>query len=171
MATLSTQLARAKAALLAAAPRITETSLQTLLTLMTLRIQRDGLPGKSYSTKEVNTSWFKANALNEAGRTYAKNNKLGTWEGFRQAQGLPGNPVNLTYSGGMFRSLTTAQAGSSGTVFKAKLVAADTESADKVKGNQKRYGDFLQPNTAEVAASRDYVRAEAQRLIKQALNG
>jgi hypothetical protein len=170
MQTLAAQLARAKAALLSAAPRITETSLQTLLALMTLRIQRDGLPGKRYSTNQVHTSWFKGKTLNAGGPAYIKNNKLGTWEGFRGAQGLPTGQPRLSYTNAMFRALGTTAAGSTGAVFRAKLTAADAESAQKVAGNQKRYGDFLQPNTAEVAASRDYVRGETRRIIMQSQN-
>lgn len=168
MGSLVTNLQRLRATLLAQAPRIAETYGRVLLASLTLRIQRDGLPGARYSTKPVSTSWFADRALNSAGRAYIKDNKKGTWGAFRAAQGLPNGAVNLTYTGRMFRSLTVAQGGNTGTVFRAKIVASERESAAVVGYNQDRYGDFLQPTVAEVAAGRDYVRAEAARLIKEA---
>jgi hypothetical protein len=169
MATLQSKLEQTKAALFAAAPRLTEVALMTILALMVQRIQSQGLKGVSYSVREVPTYRFFNRALNASGKAYIKQNKLGTWGAFRDAQGLPSNIVNLTYTGGMFRGLLVAQAGNSGTVFRAKIVASNDEAADKVKWNTARYGDFLKPTVAEVAAGRDYIRAEIQKIIKRGL--
>ena len=168
MQSFATVLAAQRAALLAAAQRITETYAQTLLALVTLRVQRDGLTGKLYSGRLIPTFLFADKALNASGRTYVKNNKLGNWAGFRAAQGLPVDAVNLTYTGGMFRSLTTVAAGASGAVYGAKVVAADEESARKVKFNQQLYGDFLLALPGELAQGAAYVQSETARVLRGA---
>lgn len=168
MQAFATLLAAQKAALLAAAPRITETYAQTLLALVTLRVQRDGLTGKLYSSRLGPTYGLADKALNAAGRAYVKTNKLGNWAGFRAAQGLPVGAVNLTHTGGMFRALTTVPAGVNGTVYAAKVTAADAESADKVKWNQDRYGDFLRATPGELAQGAAYVQTETARVLRGA---
>lgn len=178
MQAFATILAAQRAALLAAAPRITETYAQTLLALVTLRVQRDGLTGKLYSNRDFPLLWFKDRALNAAGRAWLEGKKKrkkeerksdpANWAGFRAAQGLPVDAVTLTYTGGMFRSLTIAAGSNNAGVYTARAVASDTESADKVKYNQKRYGDFLQALPGEVAQGAAYVQSETARVLRGA---
>ncbi len=152
MATLQMQAERAKAALLAEAARITEIALRTMLALRILEVQTNGIAGAKYSTNQYSTSWLKGRELNGGGRAYIKNNKRGNWKGFRAAQGLPSSSVNVTYTGATIRSITAAQAGAAGTVFSAKLVSSNSESAKLIGYLMERYPAFLQFTTAEVAA-------------------
>jgi len=171
--TLQQQLLDCKAALLAAAPSIVETQAQTVLALVTLRIQTNGL-GVPYSTKGVPAYLFYNRAQNAAGREWVKQKgkqkgaaRLGTWEEFKQAQGYGSDSVNLTYTGRMFRSLTTQAGGQSGTVFTAYVVAADQESASKVRWNMDRYGDFLAPTATEAAEVAQVGQVAVGRIIQQ----
>lgn len=165
METLASRTAQAKAALRLAAPRIVRLQAQTGLALVTLRIQRDGLPGKSYSSNLVPTYWFAKKAINSGGPAYVKKNKLGTWGGFRAAQGLPSDRVTLTYTGAMFRSLTPTEGVAVGTVFTAQVVASNAESAQVLGYNQARYGDFLQPSAAEAAQVAQVGKVELDKVV------
>ena len=151
MATLTDAIEATKAELLAAAPRIVLTQAQTQLAVVTRRVQNDGLAGTRYSSTAVPTFFFAKRAFNAGGRAYVKKSKKGTYEGFRTALGLYTAAVNLTFTGRMFRSLTTVYGGFSGTVYVAQIVASDRESAAKVGYNMARYGDFLAPTTSEIA--------------------
>jgi hypothetical protein len=171
MDTLQHRIELAKAQLRLQAPRVVLTMAQTGLALVTLRIQRDGLPGKPrYSSAPFPTYLYWGNALNARGKDYIKKNPLGSWGAFRQAQGLPAEVVNLTYSGRMLRSLTVAPAGTTGTLHSAHVVAADQESANKVQWNEDRYGDFLTPLPAEQQQIDHYATRELTRVIFQALS-
>lgn len=141
------QCEQAAQALVQESPRIVLGMTQTGLALTVLEIQNNGIPSKArYSTKLVPTWYFKYKALNAAGREYVKKNKLGTWGGFRAAQGLPSNVVNLTYSGRMLRSLQPLLVSSAGGVSKAKVVASTREDAKKLEYNEERYPGFLEPS-------------------------
>ena len=175
--TASERIGRAAEALRLAGPSLALLYAQTILALVTLRIQQDGLPGKSYATGDFPLYWFKGKELNSRGASWYEGKKKRTkperktdpanWAGFRRAQGLSDTVVNLTYSGRMFRSLNAIPAGSTGTVFYAALAAADMESADKVEWNITRYGNFLKPTDAEEAEARQAVADEANRIIKR----
>ncbi|MCC3159682.1 hypothetical protein LJ737_20745 [Hymenobacter sp. 15J16-1T3B] len=167
---LRTRLQQAQAALLANGPRIAEIYGAGVLALVRLRIQRDGLIGRVYSSREVPRFFFYNKALNAAGRSYAKKGGKGTWAAFRAAQGLPADAVYLTYTGGMFRALLvradgTAQAG----VFEASLLAADQESANKVKWNTARFGNFLRPLPSEERLAAQSAADEVNRILNQYL--
>ncbi len=151
MPTYQEAIAQALAAIDQEAPRIVTTQAQTQLALVTLRVQNQGLAGKHYSTKLVPTFFFAKRAFNAGGRAYVKANKKGTSEGFRAALGLYTAQVNLTFTGRMFRSLTTLYTGFSGTVYSARIVASDQESAAVVGYNMQHYGDFLAPTASEAA--------------------
>lgn len=159
-------IATAKAEIQVQAPRIVQTQAQTRLALVTLRIQRDGLPGRAYSTTPVPGFFFYKRAFNAGGRAYAKQ-KTGTYSGFRAALGLLNGYVNLTFTGRMFRSLTTLYAGFSGTVYQARIVASDAEAAQVVGYNMARFGDFLAPNASEAAEIAQYGQDELGRIINQ----
>lgn len=172
--TLQQTIAACKAELEVQAPRIVQTQAQTALALVTLRIQSQGLGAFQYSPTRVPVFFFYNKALNGAGRQYVKNkqkqkgpDRLGTWGEFRGAQGLPTDGVYLTYTGRMFRSLTTLYAGFTGTLYAARIVASDQEEANKVQWNMKRYGDFLRPIGAEVVEVQQVAQVELERIINR----
>jgi hypothetical protein len=167
VATLEDVISQAKAAILAAGPRIAETQAQTVLALSTYRIQNQGLAGARYSGTVVPTWFFAKNAFNAGGRAYIKANKKGTYQGFKQALGLPSDYVSLTLTGRMFRSLTTLPASVSGTVFSSRIAAADEGSAKVVQYNIVRYGDFLKPTDAEASEVQAVGQAEVDKIMKQ----
>jgi hypothetical protein len=167
VAALEEVISQAKAAILAAAPRIAETQAQTVLALSTYRIQQNGLAAAHYTGKSVPRFFFKAKAFNEGGRAYAKKKGQGTYAGFKAALGLKSDVVTLTFTGRMFRSLTTLPGSNTGTIYTARVVAADQESADKVQWNIDRYGDFLQPDAAEVAEVQALGQAEVDKILQQ----
>lgn len=169
METLTARAAQAKAALRQAAARIVRLQAQTGLALVTLRIQRDGLPGKAYSTNPVPTWWFANKVLNSSGRAYVKKNRLGTWGGFRAAQGLPSDRVTVTYTGRMFRSLTPTEGVATGTVFTSQVVASNAESAKVLGYNIEHYGDFLQPLPSEQAQVALVGKIELDKIVNQYL--
>jgi len=174
--TLTDTIAACKAELLAQAPRIVETQAQTALALVTLRIQSQGL-GVPYSTKDAPLFWFKDRELNGQGKAWYEQKEKrtkperktdpATWEGFKKVQGYGSSSVNLTYTGRMFRSLTTIFAGFSGLIYTARIVASDEEEAKKVQYNMARYGDFLQPQGAEVAQVAEVGQVALVRIINQ----
>ncbi len=165
--TLQDQITACKAEIEAAAPRIVETMAQTQLALVTLRIQSQGLRGAYYTGKLVSRSLFASKAFNAGGRAYAKQKGKGSYSGFKSALGLKSDVVTLTFTGRMFRSLTTIYAGVSGTLYLARIVASDQESADKVQYNTDRYGDFLRPEADEAAAISDYAQGELARIVNR----
>lgn len=169
METLASRTALAKAALRQAAPRIVRLQAQAGLALVTLRIQRDGLVGKVYSSHLVPTWWFANKALNSGGRAYIKKNRLGTWAGLRGAEGLPTDRVTLTHRGLMFRSLTPTEGVASGTVYTSQVVASNAESAQVLGYNQQRYGDFLQPLPSEAAQVAQVGKIELDKIVNQYL--
>lgn len=165
----------AAADLRAAAPRLVQTEAQTILALSTLRVQDIGLVGKLYSNRDSPLFWFKDRALNAGGRSWLEAKKKrtkpqrkadpATWAGFRAAQGLPMAAVNLTYSGRMFRSLTTLYTGLIGNVYTANIVASDSESAKVVAYNVKRYGNFLAPTPSEATEATAATNQEVVRIL------
>lgn len=170
MPTIAQQVEAASAALRNAAPRIVLLQAQTVLALVTLRVQNQGLKGQSYSSNFIPTFLFEGKELNAGGRAYLDKNPLGNWGGFRAAQGLTSSYVNLTYSGRMFRSLLAVGAGMQGAAAAARIVASTQEDADKVKGNTKRYGDFLAPDAAERAEVNEVARVEITRIVNTYFN-
>jgi len=164
----------AAADLRAIAPRLVETEAQTILALSTLRVQRDGLSGQRYSSNPVPVFFFAKKAFNAGGRDYVKQQQkkkgkgkgLGTWAGFRASLGLPTGTVNLTFTGRMFRSLTTIYTGFSGNVYTASIVAADRESAQVVQYNIERYGNFIALTPAEAADAAEATNREVRRILQ-----
>ncbi len=166
MDSLADRARRAKQQLLLQAPRLVLTYAGDGLALVRLRIQRDGLPGRSYSTNPIPGFWLEP--TNAAGRAYVKKEKRPTYKGLRQAQGMETRFVNLTYTGAQWRSLIAAPAGLSGAIATARIVASDAENAQKLQYNLKREGDFLAPNAQERALLNKSLNLAADRIIQQA---
>jgi hypothetical protein len=169
MLTLQQRLQAAKAQLLLQGPRIVLTQAQSALALVTLRIQREGLPGQTYSTNPVPKFWLKP--TNAAGRAYVKREKKPTYAGLRGAQGMETRFVNVTYTGRTIRSLTVAPAGATRLIYAARIVSSDHQSAKIIGHLVTRYGKFLAPNSQEQQQLQGYVRGEVKRIIQQALQG
>lgn len=163
--TLQDQLTSCKAEILAQAPRIVETQAQTQLALVTNRIQNEGLRGAFYTGKLVPRFFFASRAFNAGGRAYAKQKGKGSYSGFKSALGLKSDVVTLTFTGRMFRSLTTLYGGFAGTIYTARIVASDQESAAIVQYNIDRYGDFLRPEADEAASIAQYAQDELGRIV------
>lgn len=167
MPSLQDTIAATKAAIVAEAPRIVQAQAQTVLALVTLRIQNEGLAGANYTGKLVPRFFFKTKAFNAGGRAYAAEKKKGSYPGFKAALGLKSDVVTLTFTGRMFRALQTVYTGFSGSIYTAAIVASDQESADKVRFNMDRYGDFLTPESDEAAEVAEVGRVELGRIIQQ----
>lgn len=167
MPSLQDTIAATKAALTVAAPDIVRKQAQTVLALVTRRIQNEGLAGANYTGKLVPRFFFKAKAFNAGGRAYAAEKKKGSYPGFKAALGLKSDVVTLTFTGRMFRSLQTVYTGFSGSIYTAAIVASDQESADKVRFNMDRYGDFLEPESDEAAEVAEVGREALGRIIQQ----
>lgn len=157
---------RKKQEVQAAAPRIVLGMAAAGLALVRLRIERDGLPGKRYSTATIPTYLLYNRTLNAAGRAYIKRNPVGNWGGLRAAQGLPSDRVTLSYTVRMWNSLTAAGGRGGSGVYEASIVSADREGAAKVRFNKARYGDFLKPNAQEAKQVSDYADSELKRILQ-----
>jgi hypothetical protein len=160
------RIVRAKEALNLAGPRLALLYAQTILALVVLRVQNQGLTGRLYSTNPIPTYFFNKEVLNAGGRAYIKKNRLGTWAGLRASEGLPVDAVYLTHSGRMIRSLLAANAGNQGAVFFARIQAADAESARKAEYNFQRYGNWLFPTPSEEAEATAAVADEVNRIMR-----
>lgn len=164
----ATQCEQAAQAMEREAGRIAVGIAQIGLSLTVLSIQRDGLPGKPrYSTKLIPTFYFRGKELNQAGRTYIKKQKLGTWGGFRQAQGLPSAVVNITYSGRTLRSLQPVLVSSGAGKASAKLVSSTDENQRILGYLVEKYGDFLEPQPAVVGEARLYATKEVTAILQR----
>lgn len=141
---------------------------QLSLSLTVLYIQRDGLPGKpKYSTKLIPTFFFNGKELNQAGKTYIKKNKLGTWAGFRQAQGLPSAVVNVTYSGRTLRSLQPVLVSSGVGKAKASIRSSNAENQKILSYLLAKYGDFLEPIPSVAGELKLYATKETTAILQR----
>ena len=129
--------------LLRLTPAVLETMLVTGKSLIEDRIQREGLLGEEYSNREVPTFYFKGKELNQAGRSYIKLEKLGTWGDFREAQGLQSDYVDLTYTGAMWAGIVVVQTSQAGYVFIGEMGGRTPDIQEVLNANISRYGDFL----------------------------
>ncbi len=128
---------------------IAETMAITGKSLVQDRIQKEGLPGEKYSTNETPTWFMKGKEINQRGRKYVEENKTGTWGGFRQAQGLQSDYVDITYTGRMFGGIRPIQRLTAGNTYRIVMGGTDKEVDEKLYYNTERYGDFLEPNASE----------------------
>jgi len=151
------------------APDIAEKMAITGKSLVQERIQREGLPGEEYSTNEIPTFFFSGKERNSGGKAYIEENNMGTWGGFRKAQGLRNDRIDLTYTGRMFNGLVPIKRVNSGTRFTVVMGGSDKEVDDKLYFNTQRYGDFLQPNAEEQKEIGEIVDDEFEKLINKHL--
>jgi hypothetical protein len=164
----------AAADLRAAGPRLVQTEAQNILALATLRVQNDGLSDQHYSDNPVPVFFFEKKAFNAGGQDYVKQKKkakgkekgLGTYKAFRTALGLYTAAVNLTFTGRIFRSLTTIYSGFSGNIYTASIVTSDSESAKILAYNMEHYGNFLAPTPSEAAEASNVTNREVLRILQ-----
>ncbi|CAG5001938.1 hypothetical protein DYBT9275_02771 [Dyadobacter sp. CECT 9275] len=120
-----------------------------------------------YSKKTFPTTRLKGKERNAGGRAYIEANALGNWAGFRQAQGLKSDKVNLSYTNRMWTGiqvLSTTQTGYG--KFQSIIGAADQETRDKIEANVERFGMFLDPTPDEIEIGRDSATVVINRLIR-----
>lgn len=166
----ATQCEQTVQALQAEGPRIVRGMAQVVLSLRVLDIQSNGLPGRPrYSNNLFPTFLFKGKELNARGKDYIKKHPLGNWGGFRAAQGLPSDVVNLTYTGRMLRSLQVRSVAGSGYLYGAQIVASTAEDGKKLQYAIDRYGPILQPLPAEQGEANLYATKEVQRIIQRGI--
>lgn len=120
--------------------------------------------GRVYSENKI-PSWFlEGKELNQSGAKWLEDKKRQdsknthtqdgvkyypadygvNWKGFRQAQGLQVEHVDLTYSGKMFANMQPVRIESPGEGRAvAYLGGTNTEAVNKMDWNRDRYGDFI----------------------------
>ncbi len=166
------RLQNAKQRILAALPQMAEELATSTLSMVKDRSINEGISvegeKQNYSTNARYTSGYKKKTLNNAGKAYIAANKKGTWKGFRQAQGLRSEVVNLAYSNRMWTGIqvlssTITAEGKAQTT----IGSADQETRDKLEGNQARYGDFLAPTPEELAITQEVQKDYINRIILQ----
>lgn len=121
-----------------------------------------------YSTRPINTQRFKGKELNRAGSKYIEANILGTWQGFRKAQGLRNEDVNLAYTNEMWESIrviktTRAGKGKAST----EIGSLEEEQRKKIEGNAARFGDFLKPTDEELQIGQEVLQEKILKLLRQ----
>lgn len=136
-------------------------------------IYKDGLDDNyvAYSANLIPTWFFKGKERNQAGRKYIQENPLGNWKGFRNAQGLDSDNVNLSYTNRMWTSygsqIKVVQYGPG--VFRAIVDASDDEERKKMAYNVERYGNFMVPTEDERLRIAQDQKDELDSLIAQLL--
>lgn len=113
----------------------------------------DGIEGnyKDYSTTPVPTFFFYGKELNQKGTKFIKDNKLGTWQEFSEAQGRkkPDNHINLSYSNRMWTSLAVIKTGEINGVIMAAIGTTDQNVETYLFRLVDKYGNFLKPTDDE----------------------
>lgn len=167
-------LEEAKRKLLAELPRISEEIAVSTLSIVKDRSINEGIivqgkPGteKQYSTNPIPTSLFKGKKLNAGGDAYIVANKMGTWHGFRKAQGLSSEEVNLSYTNRMWTGIQVIQTNVTEYGKAESIVGAvDDETKKKLEGNIARYGMFLDPTADELSIAQDVARERINEIIR-----
>lgn len=130
----------------------------------------DGDPNNkaTYSENPIDTGKFSKKVLNSAGRAWINANIQGTWKEFRQAQGLTGNPVNLSYTNDMWSNiqvLSTVKTGSGRA--QTKVGSYDEETNKKISANTFLFGYFLMPTEEELNLAREVLHEKILKLLRQ----
>lgn len=127
-------------------PRIATLVTLTAKAIAERRIKEKGF-GEVYSTNPIPNWFLHGKELRASGRKYYTEAGLAgegvTWKGFRQAQGLPVDHVDLTYSGFMFSGMLPAEPTEENGIVYAILSGNTKEAQDKMNWNRARYGDFI----------------------------
>ena len=120
------------------------------------------IPAWFFHGKELNgkgTKWLQQHGVNDEGKsgeaTHKKGKKrkkgeaeekvdrLGTWEEFRQAQGLQGSFVDLSYSNKMWAAMGPLGVIINGNFYSAPLGAGNQQAQQEMNYNFARFGDFI----------------------------
>lgn len=132
----------------------------------------DGIKGNTeqYSTNVLPTFLFTGKERNQQGKKYINDNPLGNWGGFRKAQGLNSDNINLSYTNRMWSSITIIQTGNKDGVAYARLGTVDVEVSKYIGYLAARYGNFLRPTPEEERQIKEDGAREIISYIKQILN-
>lgn len=168
------RLQRYRNAIRAEAPRLALTQAITCISLVRNRSIEEGIfvngeKGNTtdYSNNLIPTFFFLGKERNKAGVDYIKKHRSGNWKGFRDAQGLPTDKVNLAYTNRMWSALGPVnQMEYKPNVFRIVTGISDREAADTYKYNRKRYGNFDRPTEEETAQARLDTVAEINAIIR-----
>lgn len=121
----------------------------------------------NYSTNTFYTSSLKGKELNSGGRAYVAANKKGNWAGFRAAQGLPADKVNLSYTNRMWTGIQVIRTVNNGYGKYLSVVGAvDSETQKIVAGNVQRYGMFLDPTPEETQIAQEVAKERLMQIIQ-----
>lgn len=122
----------------------------------------------SYSKNQISTGKFSKKVLNSGGRSYISANMLGTWEEFRKAQGLPGDPVNLSYTNAMWSHVQVLYTRKTGAGRAETVVGSnDAETNKKLSANEFLFGTFLTPTEDEVKLAEEVLQEKILKLLRQ----
>lgn len=171
------KLKAARQQILEQAPRVAEEMAVSALSIVKRRSIENGiyLDGKEgdyaeYSTNEYSTSLLKGKELNASGRAYIDANKVGNWKGFRQAQGLKSERVNLAYSNRMWTGLQVIKTEQvSESLFRATVGAVGEEVKKVVSDNVDRYGRFFDPTEDEMEVFQGIALNRIEKILLSAL--
>lgn len=115
------------------------------------RITEKGI-GEKYSNKKaipayllVGKDYKRANNIAKAKAFVKRKNKakeLTNWKEFREAQGLPTENVNLTYTGHMLRDTNELEVEIAGMKVLGRVGGMNRETKDKLKWNRERFGNY-----------------------------
>lgn len=103
--------------------------------------------GKAYSNVTYPAHWLYGKHLNAQGLRYIEEQILdergANWKGFRDAQGLQTQYVDLTYSGKMWNGMFPQDVQVNLFKYIAPLGNNTVEGQKKMNWNRERYGDFI----------------------------
>lgn len=122
-----------------------------------------------YSENPMLTYYWYDLALNQRGRDYIKKNRKGTWGRFREAQGLEGENVNLSYTGRFWSSLLPGRVLRVANTFTVEVSVNDSEVQEYAGDLVARYGNFYDPTVQEAQEASNVLVEQLERIVKQYL--
>lgn len=158
-----------------AVPSMCEEIAESSLTLLKDRsinegIAIDGVESNKaeYSTRPTRTEKFRGKELNRSGTNYIESNMLGTWHGFRKAQGLNSEKVNLSYTNQMWENIRILKSQKTAEGKAQTIVGSyDAETNKKMSSNEFRFGDFLRPTDEEIELAQEVLQEKIIKLLRQ----
>lgn len=163
-------------------PQINEKVAQNAYSLMKNRIINDGTIGENkslgtYSDNELPSFYFKDKSANTSGEAYylkaKKEGKSISYKKWREANNRPTDHVTLSFTGTTLNDIGVIKSLVEGT----KVVTVVGAKNTKIRENGKttsdiggylkdQYGDFLQPNNAEIQILENSLDTHLNILIK-----
>jgi hypothetical protein len=158
-----------------AAPSMSNEIAESSLTMIKDRSINEGInidgnanEKAEYSTRPTRTDKFRKNILNKAGDSYIQANLMGTWHGFRKAQGLSSAKVNLSYTNDMWSKIQVLSTNETSPGKAETTVGTyDAETWKKMQSNEFRFGEFLVPLPEEVQLAEEVLQEKILKLLRQ----